>query len=291
MPTFIHFRELIMSDRFFFKAGADRRAVLTAAVLAMAGVLAAPAMAQDAAKKNLRIGATAGSNYDLLQEGIVPQLKAKGYTVKLIEFNDYVQPNLALSDGSLDANFFQHRAYFDQFTKDRKLALSAIAQGPVAPMGVYSKKFKSLNELKSGARVALPNDPSNLARALLVLQNAGLIKIKAGVNPARVSELDLAENQHKLKFLPLDAAHLPRALEDADFVVVNGNFAISSGLKLEEAVVLEKTPDQYLNVVAVKTGNETTQWAKDLAEAYRSPAFKQVVDTKFVGYMKPAALQ
>lgn len=280
-----------MSDRFFFKAGAGSRAVLTAAVLTIAGALAAPAMAQDAAKKNLRIGATAGSNYDLLQEGIVPQLKAKGYTVKLIEFNDYVQPNLALSDGSLDANFFQHRAYFDQFTKDRKLALSAIAQGPVAPMGVYSKKFKSLNELKSGARVALPNDPSNLARALLVLQNAGLIKIKAGVNPARVSELDLAENQHKLKFLPLDAAHLPRALEDADFVVVNGNFAISSGLKLEEAVVLEKTPDQYLNVVAVKTGNETTQWAKDLAEAYRSPAFKQVVDTKFVGYMKPAALQ
>ena len=280
-----------MSDRFFFKAGAGRRAVLTAAVLTIAGALAAPAMAQDAAMKNLRIGATAGSNYDLLQEGIVPQLKAKGYTVKLIEFNDYVQPNLALSDGSLDANFFQHRAYFDQFTKDRKLALSAIAQGPVAPMGVYSKKFKSLNELKSGARVALPNDPSNLARALLVLQNAGLIKIKAGVNPARVSELDLAENQHKLKFLPLDAAHLPRALEDADFVVVNGNFAISSGLKLEEAVVLEKTPDQYLNVVAVKTGNETTQWAKDLAEAYRSPAFKQVVDTKFVGYMKPAALQ
>lgn len=280
-----------MSDRFFFKAGAGRRAVLTAAVLTIAGALAAPAMAQDAAKKNLRIGATAGSNYDLLQEGIVPQLKAKGYTVKLIEFNDYVQPNLALSDGSLDANFFQHRAYFDQFTKDRKLALSAIAQGPVAPMGVYSKKFKSLNELKSGARVALPNDPSNLARALLVLQNAGLIKIKAGVNPARVSELDLAENQHKLKFLPLDAAHLPRALEDADFVVVNGNFAISSGLKLQEAVVLEKTPDQYLNVVAVKTGNETTQWAKDLAEAYRSPAFKQVVDTKFVGYMKPAALQ
>lgn len=280
-----------MSDRFSLKAGAGRRTVLTAAVLALAGAFAAPTMAQDAGKKNLLIGATAGSNYDLLQEGIVPQLKAKGYTVKLIEFNDYVQPNLALSDGSLDANFFQHRAYFDQFTKDRKLALTAIVQGPVAPMGVYSKKFKSLSDVKAGARVALPNDPSNLARALLVLQQAGLIKIKEGVSPARLSELDLAENKHKLKFLPLDAAHLPRALEDADFVVVNGNFAMSSGLKLTEAVVLEKTPDLYLNVVAVKTGNETTQWAKDLAEAYRSPAFKQVVDTKFVGYMKPAFLQ
>jgi len=280
-----------MSDRFSLKAGAGRRTVLTAAVLALAGAFAAPTMAQDAGKKNLLIGATAGSNYDLLQEGIVPQLKAKGYTVKLIEFNDYVQPNLALSDGSLDANFFQHRAYFDQFTKDRKLALTAIVQGPVAPMGVYSKKFKSLSDVKAGARVALPNDPSNLARALLLLQQAGLIKVKEGVSPARLSELDLAENKQKLKFLPLDAAHLPRALEDADFVVVNGNFAMSSGLKLTEAVVLEKTPDLYLNVVAVKTGNETTQWAKDLAEAYRSPAFKQVVDTKFVGYMKPAFLQ
>ena len=278
-----------MSARFSFQAG--RRAAVATAVLALAGVLSTPAMAQDAAKKNLLIGATAGSNYDLLQEGIVPQLKAKGYTVKLIEFNDYVQPNLALSDGSLDANFFQHRAYFDQFTKDRKLALTPIVQGPVAPMGVYSNKFKSISDLKSGARVALPNDPSNLARALLVLQNAGLVKIKEGVNPARVSELDLAENKHKLKFLPLDAAHLPRALEDADFVVVNGNFAMSSGLKLNEAVILEKTPDLYLNVVAVKTGNENTQWAKDLAEAYRSDAFKQVVDMKFVGYMKPAFLQ
>ena len=102
-----------MSVRFSLKAGAGRRTVLTAAVLAVAGMLAAPAMAQDAAKKNLLIGATAGSNYDLLKEGIVPQLKAKGYSVKLIEFNDYVQPNLALADGSLDANFFQHRAYFD----------------------------------------------------------------------------------------------------------------------------------------------------------------------------------
>ena len=278
-----------MSARFSFQAG--RRVAVATAALALTGVLSLPAVAQDASKKNLLIGATAGSNYDLLQEGIVPQLKAKGYTVKLIEFNDYVQPNLALSDGSLDANFLQHRAYFDQFTKDRNLALSAIAQGPVAPMGVYSKKFKSINDLKSGARVALPNDPSNLARALLVLQQAGLIKIKDGVSPARVSELDLAENKHKLKFLPLDAAHLPRALEDADFVVVNGNFAMSSGLKLSEAVILEKTPDLYLNVVAVKAGNESAQWAKDLAEAYRSDAFKKVVDTKFVGYVKPAFLQ
>ncbi|MEX8194273.1 MetQ/NlpA family ABC transporter substrate-binding protein [Comamonas guangdongensis] len=278
-----------MSASLSFAAG--RRAVLAAAALAFAAALATPAMADDGAKKNLLIGATAGSNYDLLQKGILPQLQQKGYKIKLVEFNDYVQPNLALSDGSLDANFFQHRAYFDQFTSDRKLALSAIVQGPVAPMGVYSKKHKSLADIKSGAKIALPNDPSNLARALLVLQQAGLVKVKEGVNPARISELDLASNPHKLKFLALEAAQLPRVLEDADYVVVNGNFAVSSGLKLSEAVVLEKTPDQYLNVVAVKTGNENSQWAKDLAAAYRSPEFKAVVDSQFPGYAKPAFLK
>ena len=269
----------------------SRRAVLAASTLALVAALGTPALAQDAAKKKLLIGATAGSNYDLLQKGILPQLQKKGYQIKLVEFNDYVQPNLALSDGSLDANFFQHRAYFDQFTADRKLALSAIVQGPVAPMGVYSKKHKSLQGIQNGAKVALPNDPSNLARALLVLQQAGLVQVKPGVNPARISELDLAANPHKLKFLPLEAAQLPRVLEDTDYVVVNGNFAISSGLKLNDAVVLEKTPDQYLNVVAVKTGNENSQWAKDLAAAYRSAEFKAVVDSQFAGYAKPAFLQ
>ena len=278
-----------MSARFSFAA--SRRAVLATAAMALLVTAGAPAMADEAAKKNLLIGATAGSNYDLLQKGIVPLLQKQGYKIKLVEFNDYVQPNLALSDGSLDANFFQHRAYFDQFTTDRKLALTAIAQGPVAPMGVYSKKHKSLADIKSGAKIALPNDPSNLARALLVLQQAGLVKVKEGVNPARISELDLAANPHKLKFVALEAAQLPRVLEDTDYVVVNGNFAVPSGLKLSEAVVLEKTPDIYLNVVAVKTGNEKTQWAKDLAAAYQSPEFKAVVDTQFPGYAKPAFLK
>ncbi len=133
-------------------------------------------------------------NIDQLQAGIVPLLTAKGYKVKLVEFNDYVQPNLALADGSLDANFFQHEVYFNQFKGDRKLDLKALVQGPIAPMGVYSKQRKSLADLKEGDKVALPNDPSNLARGLLLLQQAGLVKLKEGVNPLRVSELDLAAN-------------------------------------------------------------------------------------------------
>ncbi len=269
-----------------------RRSWLAAATLAVASVgLSAPVLAQDASKKQLVIGGTAGSNIDQLQAGIVPLLEKKGYKVKLVEFNDYVQPNLALADGSLDANFFQHEVYFNQFKGDRKLDLTALVQGPIAPMGVYSKQRKSLADLKEGDKVALPNDPSNLARGILLLQQAGLVKIKQGVNPLRVSELDLAENPKKIKLLPLDAAHLPRALDDAQFAIINGNFAISSGMKLTDAVLLEKVPEQYLNIVAVKTKDKDAQWAKDLDAAYRSAAFKAVVDTKFAGYAKPAFLQ
>ena len=273
-----------------FRFNPQRRAAV-AFTLALASLAASPAMAQDASKPQLVIGGTAGSNIDQLQSGIVPLLKAKGYKVKLVEFNDYVQPNLALADGSLDANFFQHEVYFNQFKGDRKLDLVALTHGPIAPRGVYSNQRKSLADLKEGDRVALPNDPSNLARGILLLQQAGLVKLKEGVNPLRVSELDLAANPKKIKLVPLDAAHLPRALEDTQFAIINGNFAISSGLKLSDAVLLEKTPDQYLNVVAVKTKDQGAQWAKDLEQAFRSQEFKQVVDKQFAGYAKPAFLQ
>ncbi|MDR6213531.1 MetQ/NlpA family ABC transporter substrate-binding protein [Paracidovorax wautersii] len=272
-------------------SGALGRRALTVAALAVAASLSVPAAAQDPAKKQIVIGATAGSNYDQLQSGIVPQLQKKGYTVKLVEFNDYVQPNLALADGSLDANFFQHEVYFNQFKNNRKLDLTALTQGPIAPMGIYSKKRKTLADLKDGDRVSLPNDATNLARALVLLQQAGLVTVKEGVDPMRISELDLASNPRKIKLLPLDAAHLPRSLDDAEFAIINGNFAISSGLKLTEAVVLEKTPDHYLNIVAVKTRDKDTQWAKDLAAAYRTPEYKAVLDAKFAGYAKPAFLR
>ena len=272
-----------------FTSFTRRRACV--AVLSLLAFANVPVWAQDARKPLLTIGGTAGSNIDQLQAGIVPLLKAKGYQVKLVEFNDYVQPNLALADGSLDANFFQHEVYFNGFKTDRKLDLTALVQGPIAPMGVYSKQRKSLADLKEGDRVALPNDASNLARGLLLLQQAGLVQLKEGVNPLRVSELDLAANPKKIKLVPLDAAHLPRSLDDVQFAIINGNFAISSGMKLTDSVLLEKTPDHYLNVVAVKTKDSQAQWAKDLEEAFRSVAFKHVVDAQFAGYAKPAFLQ
>lgn len=273
------------------KTSALRRSFLALSIAAISlGGISLDAQAQ-ADKKNLVIGGTAGSNFDQLKQGIVPILEKKGYKVKLVEFNDYVQPNLALAQGSLDANFFQHLVYQKKFATDQGLDIVDLVQGPIAPLGVYSTKRKTLAEVKSGDRITLPNDPSNLARALVLLEQNKLITIKPGVDAIRASEKDVDQNPHKLKFIPLEAAQLPRSLGDAEYAIINGNFAISSGLKLTEAVVLEKPAEHYLNVVAVKRADKDTPWARDIVEAYRSKDFKAVVDSKFPGYAKPAFLQ
>lgn len=242
-------------------------------------------------KKTLTLGATAGSNFDQLKLGIKPVLEKKGYTVKLVEFNDYVQPNLALAQGSLDANLFQHVIYLRKFSADKGLNLVDVTKAPIAPLGLYSRKRKSLADLKDGDRITLPNDPSNLARALVFLEQNRLIKVKAGVDPLKVTEKDVAENPRKLVLTPIEAAQLPRTLDDAEFALINGNFAISSGLKLTEAVTLEKTPDHYLNVVAVKTDDKDKPWARDLVAAFRTPEYRAALDKHFAGYARPAYLQ
>lgn len=261
----------------------------------VAGLTAGLAFAQGGAyaqeKKNLTIGATAGPNYDQVKLGIKPILEKKGYTIKLVEFNDYVQPNLALAQGSLDANVFQHVIYLKKFSADKGLNLADVVKVPVAPMGLYAKKLKSLNELKGGERVTLPNDPSNLARALHFLEQNGLLKVKPGIDPLKATEKDVADNPHKLQLTPIEAAQLPRTLDDAALVVVPGNFAIASGLKLNEALALEKTPDHYLNVVAVKTEDQDKAWTKDIVAAFKSTEFKAVLDKHFQGYARPAYLQ
>jgi len=263
-----------------------RRSLISLALVAAA----APALAQ-ATKKELVIGATAGSNIEVLRLGIQPLLEKKGYKLKLVEFNDYVQPNHALAQGSLDANFFQHIIYLNKFKTDQKLDIVDIVQGPIAPLGIYSKKRKSLGEIKAGDRITLPNDPSNLARALVLLEQHKLLSIKPGLDPLRVSEKDIASNPLQLKLLPLEAAQLPRTLDDAEFAIVNGNFAISSGLKLTEAVVLEKTPDHYLLVAAVQGKNKDQPWARDIAEAFQAKEFKAVLEKNFPGYARPSFLQ
>jgi D-methionine transport system substrate-binding protein len=242
------------------------------------------AMAQD--KKDLVIGATAGPYADQVKLGIKPILEKKGYRVRVVEFNDYVQPNFALAQGSLDANVFQHIVYLTKFATENKLAISELIKVPTAPIALYSHKHKSLADVKEGAQVALPSDPTNAARALVVLQELGWVKLRDGVDPIRVSERDVAVNIKKIRLVPIEAAQLPRSLEDVDYAFVNGNFALASGLKITDALALEKTGPTYQNVVAIRTEDKDKPWVKDLADAYRSREFLAVTDSKFPGFVK-----
>ncbi len=247
--------------------------------------LVAPFTASAQAKKEIVFGATAGPYADQVKFGIKPLLEKKGYRVKVVEFNDYVQPNFALAQGSLDANAFQHIVYLNKFATENKLALSELLKVPTAPIGIYSRKHKTL-DVKEGATVALPNDPTNAARALVVLQELGWLKLKEGTDPLRASEKDVAVNLKKIKLLPIEAAQLPRSLDDTDYSFVNGNFALASGLKLTEALALEKISPTYQNVVAVRTADKDQPWVQDIAAAYRSREFLAVTEKQFAGFVK-----
>lgn len=236
--------------------------------------------------KELVIGTSAGPYADQIRYGIKPILEKQGYKIKLVEFNDYIQPNFALAEGALDANVFQHIIYLTRFAEQHKLPLSELIKIPTAPIAIYSHKHKSLNEVKAGTTVALPNDPTNQARALVMLDQIGWVKLKPGIDPIKASEKDIAQNLKGIKLLPLEAAQLPRSLQDADYAFVNGNFALASGLKLKDALRTEKISPSYANLVAVRTADKDKQFAKDIAAAYRSREFLAVTNQRFADYAK-----
>lgn len=241
-----------------------------------------------AEKKEIVFGTTVGDFGDMVKDQIQPALEKKGYTVKLVEFTDYVRPNLALAEGELDINIFQHKPYLDDFKKEHNLDITEAFQVPTAPLGLYPGKLKSLEEVKDGSTVSAPNDPSNFARALVMLNELGWIKLKDGINPLTASKADIAENLKNIKIVELEAAQLPRSRADVDFAVVNGNYAMSSGMKLTEALFQEPS-FAYVNWSAVKTADKDSQWLKDVTEAYNSDAFKAYAHKRFEGYKYPAA--
>ncbi|MGX9698500.1 MetQ/NlpA family ABC transporter substrate-binding protein [Janthinobacterium lividum] len=261
---------------------ARRSILLTALTLALTATFA---HAKD--PKDITIGTSAGPYADQIKLGIKPILEKQGYKVKLVEFNDYIQPNFALAEGSLDANVFQHIVYLKKFALEHKLALTDLITIPTAPIAIYSKKHKTLDDVKEGTTVGLPNDPTNQARALVLLDQLGWIKLRASFDPVRASEKDIAVNIRKIKLLPLEAAQLPRSLGDTDYSFINGNYALASGLKLTDALVAEKISPNYINLVAIRTADKDKQFAKDLAAAYRSREFLDITNKHFAGYSKP----
>lgn len=262
------------------------RRLLLASPLVFAIALALVTDAQARDPKEIVIGTSAGPYADQVKLGIKPILEKQGYKVRIVEFNDYVQPNFALAEGSLDANVFQHATYLQRFAAQHKLAISELVKVPTAPIAIYSRRHKHLNAVKNGSSVALPNDPTNQARALVMLDQLGWIKLRPGVDPIRASERDVAANLKGIKLLPLEAAQLPRSLEDADYAFVNGNYALASGLKLRDALRTETISPAYANLVAVRTADRDKPFARDLAAAYTSRAFLEVTNRHFADYAK-----
>jgi D-methionine transport system substrate-binding protein len=256
----------------------------------LVGALAIAAAAAAATPQTIRFGVGPGPYGDLVTKAIKPGLEKNGYKVELVTFQDWVQPNLALGNKETEVNVFQHRLYLEKFSKDHNLQLSPVIRIPTAGLGLYSKRVKTLDQLKPDDEVTLPLDPTNLARALRFLQKAGLITLKASIDPTKASEKDIASNPKRLKFVPTEAAQIPRTLGSATIAVVPGNFAIAAGLKLNDAIVLETLDEDIKIVVAVRTEDLEKPWVKDITAVVESEAFHKAVEDKkniFSSFQKP----
>lgn len=239
-------------------------------------------------EKTITIGVSAVPHKEIVEQ-IVDNLKDEGYTLKIKEFSDYVTPNTALEEGELDANFFQHIAYLNQTNESKKYHLTYTAEIHVEPMALYSNSIKSLENIKDGATIAVPNDPSNEARALRLLQNVGLIKIKDS-DVATIK--DITSNPKNLKFKELEAAQLPRSLDEVDAAVINGNYALQADLDVnKDALVSEDKNDENIkekrNILAVKEGNEDSEKIKALTKALTSDEVREFIEKEYKGAVIP----
>ncbi|WP_368505903.1 MetQ/NlpA family ABC transporter substrate-binding protein [Alkalihalophilus sp. As8PL] len=245
------------------------------------------AAADSEEKTKITFGSTAGPYSDMVSQAIQPVLEEKGYEVEVVEFSDYVQPNIALDNGSIDVNLFQHKIYMENFAEENGLDLSEVIVVPTAPMGIYSNKYDSLEGIEEGSQIAIPNDPTNAARAFLILEEEGLIKVDTDVNPLVISERDVVENPKNIVFQPIEAAQLPRAVDSVDLSAVPGNFALSANMDLLDALKLENMPDEYRNRVVVNTEDLDEPFVQDIKAAVESAEFEEVIDTEFEGFGKP----
>lgn len=219
---------------------------------------------------------------------VAPTLKNQGIEVKVVEFSDYVQPNLSLADKELDANFFQHKPYLDEFAESRGLKLESLVAVHIEPMGVYSKSVKKVEDLAEGAKIAIPNDPTNGGRALKVLETAGLIKLKADAGILATPN-DIVENPKKLSFLEIEAAQLPRALDDVAAAAINSNFALGANLNpTKDAIAIESKDSPYANIVAIRAGESNREDLQKLKAVLTSPEVKKFLEDKFQGSVVPA---
>ncbi len=245
---------------------------------------------KDEADKKLVIGASSTPHAEILEQAR-PILEAAGYELEIVEYADYVQPNLALDSNDLDANYFQHQPYLDQFNTENDTDIVSAAIIHYEPFGIYPGKTATIDALADGAQIAVPNDATNEARALLLLEAQGLITLTEGVG-LKATKNDIAENPKNIDIVEIEAAQLARSLQDVDLAVINGNYAIEAGLNVAtDAIAFEDkdsiAAETYGNIIAVNAGNEEREDIKALVDALKSDAVKKFIDDTYQGAVVP----
>lgn len=256
--------------------------ILTLAITALTGC-----KSENEETEVLKVGATPVPHAEIL-ERIKPILEAEGIKLEIVEFTDYVTPNIALSDGEIDANFFQHVPYMDSFAKEHDLELESLGTVHVEPLGLYSNIFTSVDGIENGFTIAIPNDPTNEGRALLLLQSKGIITLASDAG-LEATEDDIVENPLGLVFKPIDAAQLPRTLEDVSGAIINTNYALEAGLNpVRDAVLIEGSDSPYANIVTVTPNNKADEKVLKLIEVLQSEEVRSFINEKYEGAVVPA---
>lgn len=250
------------------------------------GILITGSIAGLATDRVIKVGATPVPHAEIL-EFAKSILTEKGIRLEIIEFTDYVTPNLALDDGSIDVNFFQHLPYLESFNKDHGLDLVSVAKIHVEPFGLYSTKIDSIDELTDGGVIAVPSDPSNEGRALLLLANKGYIKLDAE-NKLEATPFDISSNPKNLKFKELEAAQLPRVLPDVTAAFINTNYALEAGLNpLKDALIIEGDESPYANILVVSKENQNDELIQTLIKVMKSEEIRNFILEKYKGAVVP----
>lgn len=249
--------------------------------------IAIAAWSANATAESIKIGVTPGPHAQIL-EVVKPIAAKKGLDIQLVEFSDYVVPNEALDAGEIQANSFQNQPYLDNQKADRGYKIEPVGLTVNFPIGIYSRKHKSWADIPNGATISIPNDPTNGGRVLLLLRDKGIIKLKDGVG-FKPKIIDITENAKRLKFIEIDAAQSPRALDDVDAAAINTNYATQAGLDpVKDAILREDPKGPYVNLIAVRSADKDKPWVKILVDSYHTREAKEFVLTKFKGAVLPS---
>lgn len=257
------------------------------ALAAIALPVAAQAQEIGSAQRPIRIGVTAGPHAQVMEK--VREIAARdGLVLRIVEFQDYIQPNVALAAGDLDANSYQHQPFLDQQVRDRRLPIVTVGKTLVFPMGVYSRRHRQLAQVPNGGRIAIPNDPTNGGRALVLLAANGAFRLRDGAD-FRATVADIADNPRRLRVVELEAAQIPRALDEVEAAAINTNYAIPAGLNpVRDSIALESADSPYANLIVTREADRNAAWVRRLVAAYQNQEVKDFVQATFQGAVVPA---